>query len=316
MGRAVRRAARPRCRTSPRPAARARERGHGMPRALAPVAPEGPHLPRPARGRPAEDRATEGEGRRPRARLRRRPRAPPRRRARRRSGRRAATCRSSSRRCCCSAPRPSATGGYERQGPEEAVAPAGVAARPAGQPTPAAAPSASRLRPPRPRPRRRRCRGGGRRARPGLDARARRPRRRPRSSPRRRPRPLPRPTPTPAPTPTPTPAAPAATAVAPAAAPAEPRTEPAEPAVLTALSPLSIRRPGRALLDLRGTGLRADLRARVLPAARGAARHLRGTTEVGERQPGHRPPRARRHRRRRASTPSPSRTRTAARPSR
>jgi hypothetical protein len=26
-----------------------------------------------------------------------------------------------------------------------------------------------------------------------------------------------------------------------------------------------VRRPGRALLDLRGTGLRSDLRARVLP---------------------------------------------------
>ncbi len=35
--------------------------------------------------------------------------------------------------------------------------------------------------------------------------------------------------------------------------------------MLTALSPLAIRRPGRALLDLRGTGLRSDLRARVLP---------------------------------------------------
>jgi hypothetical protein len=35
--------------------------------------------------------------------------------------------------------------------------------------------------------------------------------------------------------------------------------------VLTALSPLSVRRPGPALLDLRGTGLRSDLRARVLP---------------------------------------------------
>ena len=35
--------------------------------------------------------------------------------------------------------------------------------------------------------------------------------------------------------------------------------------MLTALSPLSVRRPGRALLDLRGTGLRSDLRARVLP---------------------------------------------------
>ena len=35
--------------------------------------------------------------------------------------------------------------------------------------------------------------------------------------------------------------------------------------MLTALSPLAIRRPGRALLDLRGTGLRSDLRVRILP---------------------------------------------------
>ena len=35
--------------------------------------------------------------------------------------------------------------------------------------------------------------------------------------------------------------------------------------MLTALSPLKIRRSGKALLDLRGTGLRPDLRARVLP---------------------------------------------------
>lgn len=80
------------------------------------------------------------------------------------------------------------------------------------------------------------------------------------------PPPVPTPTPAPQPTPTPTPTPPPVAAVAvPAPAPAEPSTEPAEPAVLTALSPLSVRRPGRALLDLRGTGLRADLRARVLP---------------------------------------------------
>jgi hypothetical protein len=35
--------------------------------------------------------------------------------------------------------------------------------------------------------------------------------------------------------------------------------------VLSALSPLTVRRPGKHLLDLRGTGLRPDLRARVLP---------------------------------------------------
>jgi hypothetical protein len=76
------------------------------------------------------------------------------------------------------------------------------------------------------------------------------------------PAPVATPTPTPAPTPVPPPAA--ATAVVPAPSPVDAR-EPAEPAVLTALSPLSVRRPGRALLDLRGTGLRSDLRARVLP---------------------------------------------------
>jgi hypothetical protein len=70
----------------------------------------------------------------------------------------------------------------------------------------------------------------------------------------------PAPTPTPVPTPTPT-LAPAVAAPAPVELPAASR----EPVVLTALSPLSIRRPGKALLDLRGTGLRSDLRARVLP---------------------------------------------------
>ena len=35
--------------------------------------------------------------------------------------------------------------------------------------------------------------------------------------------------------------------------------------MLTAVSPLSVRRPGKALLDLRGTGLHAGLRARILP---------------------------------------------------
>ena len=81
------------------------------------------------------------------------------------------------------------------------------------------------------------------------------------------PTPVPTPTPAPQPTPTPTPPPPppVAAPVVPPPATAEPATEPAEPAVLTALSPLSVRRPGRALLDLRGTGLRADLRARVLP---------------------------------------------------
>ena len=75
---------------------------------------------------------------------------------------------------------------------------------------------------------------------------------------------VPTPTPTPPPTPTPEPPPTPAPAVA-QPAPVEPPAAGQEPAVLTALSPLSIRRPGKALLDLRGTGLRADLRARVLP---------------------------------------------------
>lgn len=68
--------------------------------------------------------------------------------------------------------------------------------------------------------------------------------------------------PEPAPTPTPTPAA----TPAPAVATPEPRaSEPAEPASLSAVSPLSVRRPGKVLLDIRGAGLRADLRVRILP---------------------------------------------------
>jgi len=67
-------------------------------------------------------------------------------------------------------------------------------------------------------------------------------------------------TPTPTPTPAPTPAA--------AAAPPEPRTPsepPAEPASLSAVSPLSVRRPGKVLLDIRGAGLRSDQYVRILP---------------------------------------------------
>jgi hypothetical protein len=70
------------------------------------------------------------------------------------------------------------------------------------------------------------------------------------------------PTPTPAPGPTPTPTPTPAVASAP---PAPPPAAPLEPVVLSALSPLTIRRPGKHLLDLRGTGLRPDLRARILP---------------------------------------------------
>jgi hypothetical protein len=35
--------------------------------------------------------------------------------------------------------------------------------------------------------------------------------------------------------------------------------------VLSTVSPLAVRRPGRALLDLRGSGFRPDLRVLVLP---------------------------------------------------
>jgi hypothetical protein len=41
-------------------------------------------------------------------------------------------------------------------------------------------------------------------------------------------------------------------------------TLPAEPAVLTAVSPLSVKRPGTTMLDVRGTGLRPDHQARIL----------------------------------------------------
>jgi hypothetical protein len=88
----------------------------------------------------------------------------------------------------------------------------------------------------------------------------------PSSTPEPEPTPTPTPTPTPRPTPTatPTPEPAAVAPVVPAPAPAEPAPAPTEPAVLTALSPLSVRRPGRALLDLRGTGLRPDLNARIV----------------------------------------------------
>jgi serine/threonine protein kinase len=79
------------------------------------------------------------------------------------------------------------------------------------------------------------------------------------------PAPMSTPTPTPAPTPTPTPTPTPAPAAVSAPSVAEPPVAPSEPVVLTALSPLSVRRPGKVLLDLRGTGLRPDLRARILP---------------------------------------------------
>lgn len=72
------------------------------------------------------------------------------------------------------------------------------------------------------------------------------------------------PEPAPTPTPEPTPVA----SVAPALAPPEPRTAsepPSEPASLSTVSPLSVRRPGKVLLDIRGSFLRADQRVRILP---------------------------------------------------
>ncbi|HSD66194.1 MAG TPA: hypothetical protein VLF95_05810, partial [Vicinamibacteria bacterium] len=84
----------------------------------------------------------------------------------------------------------------------------------------------------------------------------------PTPTPTPRPVPTPTPTPTPRPVPTPTPTPTPAPAVVPAA---PPPAAPLEPVVLSALSPLTVRRPGKTLLDVRGTGLRPDLRARVLP---------------------------------------------------
>jgi hypothetical protein len=76
--------------------------------------------------------------------------------------------------------------------------------------------------------------------------------------------PVAEPEPTPTPVPTPTPAA----LPTPAVATPEPgaASEPvAEPPSLSAVSPLSVRRPGKVLLDIRGAGLRSDLRVRILP---------------------------------------------------
>ncbi len=149
----------------------------------------------------------------------------------------------------------------QRQGPDGVPAPGEVAARPPVAATPAPTPTPSPTatatpwpsrRPPGPRWRSRRSRS----------RRPPRPRRRHRCRPRCRP---PRQRRSRHPRRHLLPPPPVAAPVVPPPATAEPATEPAEPAVLTALSPLSVRRPGRALLDLRGTGLRADLHARVLP---------------------------------------------------
>jgi hypothetical protein len=107
--------------------------------------------------------------------------------------------------------------------------------------------------------------------------------------------PAPPPAAVPTPEPTPLPAAPAATLATapvtqPAAEPAPARASvpaapavapppttvspaPREPVVLSALSPVSVRRPGKILLDLRGSGFHPDLRARVV-ALREAPRGL------------------------------------------
>jgi serine/threonine-protein kinase len=73
--------------------------------------------------------------------------------------------------------------------------------------------------------------------------------------------PQPESTPVPTPPPTPTPAP----DVAPTPAPRAVAVEPVEPPALSTLSPLSVKRPGRVLLDIRGTGLRSDLRVSILP---------------------------------------------------
>ncbi|MGH7361302.1 MAG: serine/threonine protein kinase [Candidatus Methylomirabilales bacterium] len=65
---------------------------------------------------------------------------------------------------------------------------------------------------------------------------------------------------TPEPVATPTPAAVVAT---PPPTP-PPTTAPAEPALLTAVSPLTVRRGGTTMLDLRGSGLRPDHQARLV----------------------------------------------------
>ncbi len=117
----------------------------------------------------------------------------------------------------------------------------------------------------------------------------------PTTTPRPTPQPTARPTPTPVPTtppgspvrpavsepapsvPAATTAAPPSTSTAPAAA-AAPAAAPAaavprERAELATLSPLSVKRPGKVLFDLHGSGLAADLQARVL-AVRDAPRGL------------------------------------------
>ena len=82
------------------------------------------------------------------------------------------------------------------------------------------------------------------------------------------PTPVPRPTPTPTPTPTPAPPAAPEAARPPVSAPPAPAAAavatPTVPAKLTAVSPLTVHRPGKALLDLRGANLRPEDRASIV----------------------------------------------------
>jgi hypothetical protein len=91
--------------------------------------------------------------------------------------------------------------------------------------------------------------------------------------------PTPLPTPTPAATPTPVPVRvatpePTPRVVAtptPAAATPPPAEAPAEPPTLTAISPLTLKRGGTTILDVRGTNLRADLKFHIVKVKGGAA---------------------------------------------
>jgi len=79
------------------------------------------------------------------------------------------------------------------------------------------------------------------------------------------------PTPPPARTPTPTPE-PEPVKPTPTPAPATPppvAAAPAEPALLTAISPLALKRGQTTILDVRGTNLRADLLLRIVKAKNG-----------------------------------------------
>jgi hypothetical protein len=69
----------------------------------------------------------------------------------------------------------------------------------------------------------------------------------------------------PPPTPVPSPSA------EPTPPPPPPSAAPAEPAVLTTLSPPRVKRPGNAIVDVRGTGLRPDLVARIVRGREAAA---------------------------------------------